>query len=63
MAENRDAGVDPRFDPMFQRGYDPAVHSGRHPRATPRHGTEPTPVIGSPEAPQLQAAAAQAPAE
>jgi hypothetical protein len=29
MAGDRDAEVDPRFDPAFQRGYDPAVHSGR----------------------------------
>ena len=27
MAADRDAGVDPRFDPLFQRGYDPTVHS------------------------------------
>ncbi len=29
MAENRDAEVDPRFDPVFQRGYDPNVHGSR----------------------------------
>ena len=33
MAGDRDAGVDPRFDPVFQRGYDPAKHGGRRPRA------------------------------
>ncbi|HTE61702.1 MAG TPA: hypothetical protein VK631_15220 [Solirubrobacteraceae bacterium] len=60
MAGDRDAGVDPRFDPVFQRGYDPAVHSGRQPRTTPRHGTEPTPVIASPEAPEPRAAAVPA---
>jgi hypothetical protein len=29
MAEKRDAGVDPRFDPVFQRGYDPSQHKPR----------------------------------
>ncbi len=33
MAADRDAGVDPRFDPVFQRGYDPDKHGAR---ATPR---------------------------
>jgi hypothetical protein len=40
MAGDRDAEVDPRFDPVFQRGYDPKVHGERRPRA-PRHGTGP----------------------
>jgi hypothetical protein len=44
MAADRDAGVDPRFDPVFQRGYDPAKHGGRRPRATARHATGPMPV-------------------
>lgn len=44
MAENRDAEVDPRFDPMFQRGYDPAVHGGGRVRPAPRHATGPVPV-------------------
>ena len=44
MAADRDAGVDPRFDPVFQRGYDPAKHGGRRPRTTPRHATAETPV-------------------
>ncbi len=39
MAADRDAGVDPRFDPVFQRGYDPAKHGGRRPVAAPRHAT------------------------
>ena len=44
MAEDRDAEVDPRFDPVFQRGYDPKVHGGRRPRPAPRHATAPTPI-------------------
>jgi hypothetical protein len=31
---NRDAGVDPRFDPQFQRGYVPSQHTAR-PRQRP----------------------------
>jgi hypothetical protein len=44
MPENPDAEVDPRFDPVFQRGYDPEKHGGRRPRSAPRHGTEPVPI-------------------
>ncbi len=44
MAANRDAGVDPRFDPVFQRGYDPAKHGGRRPHHAPRPSTDETPV-------------------
>ena len=44
MAADPDAGVDPRFDPVFQRGYDPSKHGGRRPRTSPRHATGPTPV-------------------
>jgi hypothetical protein len=33
VTANRDAGVDPRFDPQFQRGYDPAQHRTRRPTA------------------------------
>jgi hypothetical protein len=44
MAADRDAGVDPRFDPVFQRGYDPSKHGYRRTHATPRHATGPTPV-------------------
>jgi hypothetical protein len=44
MAGDRDAEVDPRFDPVFQRGYDPKVHGGRRSHSTPRHATAPTPV-------------------
>jgi hypothetical protein len=53
MAADRDAGVDPRFDPVFQRGYDPGKHGERRSRATPRHATGPTPVppIREPEPP------------
>ena len=50
MAENRDAGVDPRFDPVFQRGYDPNLHGGRRARTTARHATGPIP-IASPRQP------------
>ena len=45
MSENRDTGVDPRFDPVFQRGYDPKVHGGRRVRTTARHATGPTPIV------------------
>ncbi len=44
MAANRDAGVDPRFDPVFQRGYDPAKHGGRRPHRAPRPSTDESPV-------------------
>jgi hypothetical protein len=44
MAGDRDAEVDPRFDPMFQRGYDPSKHGRRPPKAAARHATAPTPV-------------------
>jgi hypothetical protein len=44
MPENPDAEVDPRFDPVFQRGYDPKLHERRRPRSAPRHGTEPVPI-------------------
>jgi hypothetical protein len=56
MAENRDAEVDPRFDPMFQRGYDPKVHGGRRPRVAPRHGTEPVPIVSFRERPAASSA-------
>lgn len=32
MPSDRDADVDPRFDPVFQRGYDPTVHGSRRVR-------------------------------
>ena len=35
MAGDRDAGVDPRFDPVFQRGYDPQKHRTRTPKRPP----------------------------
>jgi hypothetical protein len=44
MAGEQDAEVDPRFDPVFQRGYDPKVHGERRPRSVPRHGTAPVPI-------------------
>jgi hypothetical protein len=44
MPADPDAGVDPRFDPVFQRGYDPSKHGGHRPRSAPRHATGPTPV-------------------
>jgi hypothetical protein len=56
MAADRDAGVDPRFDPVFQRGYDPTVHGARRPRAVPRHATAPTPVATArPKSPMREA--------
>jgi hypothetical protein len=45
---DRDAGVDPRFDPMFQRGYDPKLHR-RPPRAA-EPAREPRPAPESPRA-------------
>jgi hypothetical protein len=64
MSENRDTGVDPRFDPVFQRGYDPKVHGGRRVRTTARHATGPTPIVSTrqPLAPVADAAAEPAPA-
>jgi len=51
MAERRDDGVDPRFDPVFQRGYDPERHgAGRTSRAQ----------RARPEPPQPDAARADA---
>ncbi len=42
MAADRDAGVDPRFDPQFQRGYDPSKHGTRQVRDTaPATGVRP----------------------
>lgn len=32
MTDTQDGGVDPRFDPRFQRGYDPEVHRTGAPR-------------------------------
>jgi hypothetical protein len=64
VSENRDTGVDPRFDPVFQRGYDPKVHGGRRVRTTARHATGPTPIVSTrqPLAPVADAAAEPAPA-
>lgn len=44
MAGDRDAEVDPRFDPVFQRGYDPKLHDRRHPRSVSRPDAEPVPI-------------------
>jgi hypothetical protein len=45
MAADRDAGVDPRFDPQFQRGYDPSKHrTPRVPRAERREPREDVPI-------------------
>lgn len=61
MPENPDAEVDPRFDPVFQRGYDPSVHGGRRPRSVSRHATEPVPIASirpsEAEPPEAQAEA------
>jgi hypothetical protein len=45
---DRDAGVDPRFDPMFQRGYDPKVH--RRPPRVAEPMRQPRPAPDSPQA-------------
>jgi hypothetical protein len=63
MAEKRDASVDPRFDPVFQRGYDPQVHGGRRPRSAPRHGTQPVPIVTTPPEPVVAVPAADHGAE
>ncbi|HEV7742216.1 MAG TPA: hypothetical protein VGO65_07335 [Pseudolysinimonas sp.] len=52
MAGKRDADVDPRFDPVFQRGYDPAKHRTR-PRAV-------KPAEARREGPRAEAAAVEA---
>jgi hypothetical protein len=62
MAGDRDAEVDPRFDPVFQRGYDPKVHGERRARAVPRHGTGPVNIETFRE-PAVPAAAEPAPPE
>ena len=50
MAEDETPEVDPRFDPVFQRGYDPAVHAAparrsvlRAPAVRPSPLPEPAP--------------------
>ena len=58
MAGDRDAEVDPRFDPVFQRGYDPKVHGGRRPRPAPRHATAPVPITSAREAAPVRDSAA-----
>jgi hypothetical protein len=63
MAENQDAEVDPRFDPVFQRGYDPKVHGERRPRTTPRHGTALVPIESVREPASRDAPAAAATVE
>ena len=44
MPENPDAEVDPRFDPVFQRGYDPKLHGSRRPRSASRPDAQPVPI-------------------
>jgi hypothetical protein len=62
MAANRDAGVDPRFDPVFQRGYDPSRHGSPARRAAARPVAEPaeapadTPVAATSDPPPAEAA-------
>jgi hypothetical protein len=63
---DRDAEVDPRFDPVFQRGYDPKLHGARRPRSAPRSDAPPVeiashrqpeePPVVSPPEPSLPAA-------
>ena len=62
MAADRDADVDPRFDPVFQRGYDPSVHGARRARSAPRHGTEPVPIVSHREVPPEPIPEARTPA-
>jgi hypothetical protein len=52
MAGERDADVDPRFDPQFQRGYDPAKHRTRPRPVKPAEARR--------EAPRAEAAAVEA---
>jgi hypothetical protein len=49
MAGKRDADVDPRFDPVFQRGYDPAVHTARGRPARSEQPREAVPPAPAPE--------------
>lgn len=66
MAGDRDAGVDPRFDPVFQRGYDPDRHRTRVRPPAPVEPVEREPVVttapppaaprGEPEAPPAESA-------
>jgi H+/Cl- antiporter ClcA len=58
--------VDPRFDPVFQRGYDPAVHPPvarrsvlRAPAAPPAIGLPPVPVA-APDSPAVAVEAVEA---
>jgi hypothetical protein len=57
MAGNQDDGVDPRFDPVFQRGYDPSRHrprtASRAPSPPDAEPVEP-PVAASVEAPPVE---------
>ncbi|MGN6503756.1 MAG: hypothetical protein ACTHKX_12765 [Pseudolysinimonas sp.] len=56
------AEVDPRFDPVFQRGYDPARHGGRGRRnAPPPSPVAPRADASQPEAPQPEAPHPDAP--
>lgn len=43
--------VDPRFEPEFQRGYDPVVHGRPRPRPRQPAKLAPAPVVAEPEAP------------
>ena len=60
MAGDRDAEVDPRFDPMFQRGYDPAKHGGRRPGAAARRAPATTAATPTAVTPIRDAAARRA---
>ena len=56
MADDEAPEVDPRFDPVFQRGYDPAVHAPVARRSvlrTPAPLPEPAAAAVSAEAPPL----------
>ena len=50
MADDEAPEVDPRFDPVFQRGYDPAVHAPAARRSVLRTPAErPAPLPAPPE--------------
>ena len=53
MAEQRSPGIDPRFDPVFQRGYEPAAH-------TPAPAPVPDAIVVPEFAPTVVAASAGA---
>jgi hypothetical protein len=65
VPRDRDAGVDPRFDPVFQRGYDPKVHGERRARGASSRAPAPMPIetFRAPEAPKATEPSPPAPAQ